>query len=52
MCKSVNTIRYYKRQVFNKLKVKNTNQAIAKSIHYGILLSPWFPQSKSDLYEQ
>ncbi len=37
MCKSPDTIRYYRRQVFSKLNATNINQAIATAVHYGII---------------
>lgn len=37
MCKSVDTVRFYRRQVFAKLGVKNISAAIAKVQEYGLL---------------
>ncbi|MBR1792065.1 MAG: helix-turn-helix transcriptional regulator [Bacteroidales bacterium] len=37
MCKSVDTIKYYRRQVFQKLNVKNIPEAIAYVTHYCLI---------------
>ena len=37
MCKSIETIKFYRRQVFLKLNVKNIAKAIAYAIHYRLI---------------
>lgn len=34
MCKSTETIKYYRRQIFSKLNVKNITEALSYAIHY------------------
>ena len=37
MCKSVETVRFYRRQVFQKLGVNSINEAIAYAVQYGMI---------------
>ncbi|MBR1792707.1 MAG: helix-turn-helix transcriptional regulator [Bacteroidales bacterium] len=37
MCKSVDTIKFYRRQVFQKLNKHNITEAIAHAVHYGLI---------------
>ena len=37
VCKSIDTVKFYRKQVFEKLEVENITEALSFAINYGLL---------------